>query len=233
VLELMQLLQIPRGVYTSDLAVFSDTRGDVVDERHRFEGRHLSVYGRSKWEAHFRVAQPMMHAGLPLVIVMPGRVYGPGDTSQAGAALSRYLRGRGSLVPTRTAFNWAHASDVAWGHLLAMERGRPGWTYILGGPRHGVREVFTLAGRLAGKRREPFPVPARLLRPAAAGLRALSWPFPVLAGPAERLRLAAGVTQLADDSRARRELGFDPRQLSEGFPDTVRGLLEELMDEVR
>jgi dihydroflavonol-4-reductase len=113
-----------------------------------------------------------------------------------------------------------------------MERGRPGRTYILGGPHHTVQQVFGRAGRLAGRRREPIPVPASLLRPPAVGLGILGRVFGALSGPAERLRLAAGVTHLGDDSRARRELGYEPRPLSEGLPDTVRGLLEQLMDEV-
>lgn len=233
VLESMRDLQIPRGVYTSDLAVFSDTRGTVVDESYRHGGRHRSVYARTKWEAHYRVALPMIQDGLPLTIVMPGVVYGPGDTSELGEALARFLRGRLPFVPTKAAFNWAHASDVAWGHLLAMERGRAGRTYIMGGPMHTVREVFDTASRLIGRRRDPIPVPAIMLRPVAAAARLLAWPLPMLSGPAERLRLAAGVTQLGDDRRARRELGFDPRPLAEGLPDAVRGLLEELMDEVK
>ncbi len=49
VLELMQALAIPKGVYTSTLAVFSDTKGERVDETYRFDGSHLSEYDRTKW----------------------------------------------------------------------------------------------------------------------------------------------------------------------------------------
>jgi len=231
VLEVMAEMRVARGVYTSDLAVFGNTRGEEVDESYRHDGRLPSVYARTKWQAHYRVALPMMHDGLPLIVVMPGRVYGPGDTSQGGERFARYLRGRGSVVPMRTEHNWAHASDIAWGHLRAMERGRPGRTYIIGGPRHTVREVFGRAGRLAGKRRDPLPVPGWLLRGAAAGVGGLSWPFPTLSGAAERLR-ASTVGSLGSDARARKELGFDPRPIAEGLPDTVRSVLEELLDEV-
>ncbi len=81
VLELMRELDIPRGVYTSTLAVFSDTKGRLVDETYRHNGPWLSLYDRTKWLAHYRVAEPMIRQGLPLVIVQPGLVYGPGDTS--------------------------------------------------------------------------------------------------------------------------------------------------------
>jgi nucleoside-diphosphate-sugar epimerase len=233
VLEIMRDLSIPRGVYTSGLLVHGNTRGQVVDEGDVYEGRHFSVVGRTKWEAHYRVALPMIRNGLPLTIVMPGVVYGPGDTSSLGAMLGRHLRGRVPVVPSKTAFCWAHASDVGWGHLMAMERGRPGQTYVMCGPAHTLTEVFGIAGRMIGRRRDPLPLPRPVLRAAASVLAVLRYPVPPLGAPAERLRSLAGVTQLGDDSRARRELGFDPRPLQEGLPDAVRALLEELMDEVK
>jgi len=80
VLELMRELHIPRGVYTSSGAVFSDTRGRTVDEAYRFSGEYLTAYERSKGEAH-RLAEGMIAQGLPLIIAQPGMIYGPGDTS--------------------------------------------------------------------------------------------------------------------------------------------------------
>ncbi|MEE9268134.1 MAG: NAD-dependent epimerase/dehydratase family protein, partial [Thermoplasmata archaeon] len=80
VLELMKELEIPRGVYTSSLAAFGDTHGKVVDETYRAEGRFPSEYDRTKWMAQVQVAEPMMEAGLPLIVVQPGLVYGPGLT---------------------------------------------------------------------------------------------------------------------------------------------------------
>jgi nucleoside-diphosphate-sugar epimerase len=84
-LELMRELGIAKGVYTSTLAANSDTHGQLVDETYRYSGPHLSEYDRTKWVAHYEVAQPMIAAGLPLIIVMPGVTYGPGDTSPIGA----------------------------------------------------------------------------------------------------------------------------------------------------
>ncbi len=67
VLELMKELGIPKGVYTSTVAVFSDTHGQIPDETYRYDGPHLSEYDRTKWLAHYEVADPMIKAGLPLV----------------------------------------------------------------------------------------------------------------------------------------------------------------------
>ena len=95
-LEMMRDLAVPKGVYTSTLAVFSDTHGRVVDETYRYSGPHLSEYDRTKWAAHYQVAEPMIADGLPLVIVMPGLIYGPGDASNVRTTL---IRPRTSFVP--------------------------------------------------------------------------------------------------------------------------------------
>src|SRR3989304_2125966 len=126
VLELMQDFGIPRGVYTSTLAVFGDTGGQVVDESYRHGGPWLSEYDRTKWVAHYEVAEPMMRRGLPLVIVQPGVTYGPGDPSAMGQTLREFLQRKLRGVPKRSAYCWGHVEDTAAGHVLAMERGRAG-----------------------------------------------------------------------------------------------------------
>src|ERR1700680_2266655 len=70
VLEMMKELRIAKGVYTSTLAINGDTHGKLVDESCRAGGPWLSEYDRTKWVAHYEIAEHMMRAGLPLVIVM-------------------------------------------------------------------------------------------------------------------------------------------------------------------
>src|SRR5260370_9797823 len=77
----MRELEIPKGVYTSTLAVFSDTHGRVPDETYRDDGPWLTEYDYSKWLAHYQVALPMIEAGLPLVIAHPPLISRPPDTT--------------------------------------------------------------------------------------------------------------------------------------------------------
>jgi nucleoside-diphosphate-sugar epimerase len=228
VLEVMRDFRVPKGVYASSLAVYGDTRGRVVDESYQGKGRLPSAYQRTKWKAHYEVALPMMHRGLPLVIALPGAVYGPGDRGDLARTIGSHMRGRLPVAPTRTAFCFAHAEDVAAGLLGAMEHGKPGESYILAGPAHQLRDVLQRAGELAGKRQGPLPLPWWALLPAAWGVQGLAFAVPPLRGAAERLRLGAGTTQLGSDARARAELGFRPRPLEEGLPDTVRSILQGL-----
>ena len=185
-------------------------RGSRPDEHFRFEGKHLSLADRTRWQAHYEVAIPMMGQGVPLVIVQPGAVYGPGDDSDTARLLRRYLLGKVPFIPTRTAASWVHVEDAVAGHLLAMEDGTPGTSYVLGGEDATLLHVMRLAGRLIGKRRGPLPIPGIALRPVAAGLRMVGHLVPPFSVAAERVRRRAGATFLGNDALARQELGYAP-----------------------
>jgi nucleoside-diphosphate-sugar epimerase len=222
VLKTMRELEIPRGVYTSTVAVFSDTKGRVPDETYRYDGPHLSSYDRTKWIAHYRVALPKMQEGLPLTIVMPGLVYGPGDTSGMHTALVDLLRGRLPLTPARTAFCWSHVEDTARGHILAMEKGGPGETYIITGPRHTFEHAFDVAAKIA-KVRPPLLHPGPHAMRGLALLMSLAGRFAKLppAMTPEALRVLAGTTYFGANDKAVAAFGFTSRPLEEGLEQTL------------
>jgi nucleoside-diphosphate-sugar epimerase len=220
VLSVMGELGIARGVYTSTLAVNSDTHGVLVDESYHFVGRHLSVYDATKAEAH-RIAAARITAGLPLVIVMPGLVYGPGDTSAVRTSLRQFLAGRLPAAPAGTTYCWSHVDDVADAHLLAMDRGTTGGTYIIAGPAHTMLEALRLAAEVAG-RRPPIGVPPAVLRPLVpvSGLLGRVVRVPDMYTP-DGIRAVAGTTYIGSNAKARRELGYAPRPLAAGWSQTV------------
>ncbi len=221
VLELMQELGIPKGVYTSTLGVNEDTGGQLVDETHRYTGPYFSEYTRTKAEAH-RLAETFIADGLPLVIVMPGLTYGPGDTSAVHDTLVQYLQRQLPVIPRQTAFCWAHVEDMARAHVLAMEKGKPGETYIVGGPMHTFVDAIKIAEQIT---RVPAPraAPAGMFKAMAVvlGLAEKIVPLPE-AYTREGLRGIAGVTYIGDNAKARRELGYNPRTLKDGLAETLR-----------
>lgn len=222
VLELMRELGIPKGVYTSTIAVNSDTHGQLVDESYRFNGEHLSEYDRTKWRAHYEVALPMIQTGLPLVIVQPGVNYGPGDTSAIGNALRDYLRGRLPLVPDQVAYCWAHVEDTAHGHLQAMEKGRAGESYIIAGPPHTLVEALQLAEQITGIKAPRLKGAPGMLRMMSKLTSVVEQLIPLPAQySAETLRVSAGVTYLGNSAKAERELGFSARPLADGLRATL------------
>lgn len=228
VLELMRELAIPKGVYTSTLAINSDTHGKEVDERYHYIGPHLSEYDRTKWVAHYDVAEPMIAAGVPLVIVMPGVIYGPGDTSAMHTTLVQYLKRKLPVVPRGTAYSWGYVDDIAHAHILAMEQGKAGEKYIIAGPTHTLVDALAIAQRYTGIP-VPLSAPPGLLRALAATMGVVGRVVPVPDEySAEYLRVAAGVKYIGSSARARAEWGYAPRPLEEGLPATLRYEMRKL-----
>jgi nucleoside-diphosphate-sugar epimerase len=222
VLELMRELEIPKGVYTSTLAVFSDTHGNVVNETYRYNGPHLSEYDRTKWVAHYEVADPMIAQGLPLVIVQPGLIYGPGDTSSVRMTLISYLKRKLPMVPLGTAYCWGHVEDTARGHIQAMEHGRPGEAYIIAGERRELVSALRLAERITGVPGPRITVAPVIMKATAGLMSVIERVVPVPDDyTAEYLRENAGTTYLGDTSKAKRELGFEVRPLEVGLAETL------------
>jgi nucleoside-diphosphate-sugar epimerase len=222
VLELMRELRIPKGVYTSTVAVFSDTEGREPDESYRHDGPFLSEYDRTKWRAHYEVALPLAREGLPLVILQPGVIYGPGDTSGVRAAFVQYLQGKLAGIPAKTAFSWAHVEDVAHAHILAMDRGRPGESYIVAGPSHTMTEAFEMAREITGIAPPTFHPSPGMMKVTSTIMGIVGSVIPMSGQlSAESLRVLAGVTYLGSNAKARRELGYTPRPLKDGLRETL------------
>ena len=220
VLAAVRETAVPRLVYTSTLAVNSDTRGRTVDESYHFSAQHVTVYDATKAEAHQLVAAAAA-AGAPAITVMPGVVYGPGDTSQTGALLRRALHQQRVVVSSGGRFCWAFVDDIANGHLLAMERGVPGEAYMLAGPQYSLAEVLSAAAHI-GRGPRPVVVPAltvRMVEPVARlAERLVRLPNTY---SAEGLR-ASLATYLGDPTKAKQELSWSVRSLEHGLAETLR-----------
>lgn len=228
VLKTMRDLGVARGVYTSTAAVFSDTRGRVPDETYRYNGPFLTEYDRTKWLAHYQVAEPLIAAGLPLVIVMPGLVYGPGDTSLLHDTLASYIRRRLPVAPSGVKYCWGHVEDTARGHLLAMDRGTLGESYLITGPVHGLDEALALAERVTGIPAPRVWLSPGLMRASATMIRPFEGPLGLQgAYTSEGLRDTAGVTYLGSNEKAKREFGFAPRSLADGLPSALAWEMEQ------
>ncbi len=86
---------VAKIVYVSTVGIFGNTHREVVDEGYEHPGRGFtSYYEETKLEAH-RIAKRMIaEEKLPCVIVQPGGVYGPEDTSQVADLLEQFFAGR-------------------------------------------------------------------------------------------------------------------------------------------
>jgi dihydroflavonol-4-reductase len=215
--------RIPRIVYVSTVGIFGNTRRKVVDEAYEHPGREFtSYYEETKLEAH-RIARRMIEKeSLPCVIVQPGGVYGPGDTSQVADLLEQFLGGRMPLIPfPELGICLSHVEDVAAGILLALDKGELGETYVLSGPVTTMREAIEVVAGLTGRKAPKHALPAPLIKamtPIGPLVGKLMGQPPNLR---ELISSADGVTFWASHEKASRELGYLPRGMEEGLRQTL------------
>jgi nucleoside-diphosphate-sugar epimerase len=215
---------VDRIVYVSTVNAFGNTNGRVVDEtyaRNESDG-FVSYYDETKYRAH-KLAQERAAQGAPIVIVQPGLVYGPGDHAIVGTMIEQASTGK---MPAKAfpelGLNMVFVDDVADGILLAHDKGQAGESYVLGGEITTQGEMIDKAARIGGKK------PPRMTVPPIA-LKAMI-PIGRFVGPAmglppnlrEVISAAHNVTYLAKDDKARRELGYAPRDLDTGLRETIR-----------
>ncbi len=226
VLGLAFEMGIPRIVYTSTVAVYGDTHGVLVTENTPITAAEdfKTIYDRTKWMAH-QEAERLIAQGAPIIIVMPGVVFGPGDTGYVAELMRNWQRGLLPIVPgPEFTITLAHVDDIADGHLLAADKGRPGESYILAGPSLNLREILNLWAHLTGKPAPLLFIPARFVKPLAPILIALAnlLPLPDLLNRDSLAML--DTTYAADSAKARAELGWQPRPLTEGLQETFEWL---------
>lgn len=226
VLRLAQELGIPKIIYTSTIAVFGDTRGQLVDETYYKGGPFITEYDRTKWLAHYKVAIPLIEKGAPITIVMPGGVYGPGDTSSIADMMRLFYQGLPALTGPEMTLTYAHVEDIAEGHLLAAEKGKPGESYILAGPAIPLGEMIDFWGHLTGRPTPLLRIPARFLKPFASLVGIMSKTLPLPKVFSEDAINILGATYIARSDKARAELGWQTRPLQTGMLETFEWIKE-------
>lgn len=222
---------VERVVYTSTVGTLGldgaagavpATEESAADVSHLF-----GHYKRSKYVAEHEVLRAAAQ-GVPVALVLPTFPLGPRDhrPTPTGKVVVDYLNGR---VPgyVDTAMNVSHVDDLAGGHLLALERGRTGRSYIIGGENLSMRELLALLAEVTGLP----PVTLRFPRSVAlvAGLvsealegRLLGRPPSV---PLEAARMST-TAMIFDDTRAREELGYVSRPARDAVEDSVRWFVD-------
>jgi nucleoside-diphosphate-sugar epimerase len=220
VLTLAVELEIPRILYVSTVAVFGDTKGQLLDENDEPTGQFRTEYERTKWLAHYKVAVPLIEEGAPIIIAMPGGAYGPGDHSFLGQTMEMFYRGSIVVPGPETTFTYAHVEDIAEGIILAAEKGELGESYILAGPAVPLGEMVDFWSYLTGKPAPPLRVPASVFHKIAPAMEVVGSVAPLPRLFTGEALGAAGVTYMARADKARAALGWRPRPLQAGMLET-------------
>lgn len=228
VMEAALAAGVERIVYTSSVATLRPgghrSKGDrPADEaRPATPEQAVGAYKRSKVVAE-RLAEAMVRTrGLPAVIVNPSTPVGPHDArpTPTGRIIVEAACGRMPAF-VESGLNLVHVDDVATGHLLAMEHGRIGERYVLGGQDVPLREMLGVVAGLVGRKAPTVRIPRGPLFPLAWAneqVARLSGKEPFLT--LDALRMAAHDMYFSS-AKAEAELGYRARPYAEALADAV------------
>jgi dihydroflavonol-4-reductase len=224
VLRAAQGAGVERIVYTSSVATLKlDPNGAPADERVMLsEDSAIGAYKRSKVAAESLALQMAASEALPVVIVNPSTPIGPRDVrpTPTGRIIVEAASGRMPAF-VDTGLNLVHVDDVAHGHLLALQRGRIGQRYILGGEDVTLARMLEMIAHLIGRAAPRVRLPRRAVYPIALASELIARftgrePFATLDG----LRMAK-YRMYFTSAKACSELGYSSRPVIEALKDAI------------
>ncbi|MDD3028989.1 MAG: NAD-dependent epimerase/dehydratase family protein [Alphaproteobacteria bacterium] len=215
---------VRRIVYTSSVATLGLNKdGTPSNERTPVSFSDMvGTYKQTKYLAEQEVLRLIRHHKLPAVIVNPSTPIGPRDIkpTPTGKIIVDAVRGKMPAY-VDTGLNVVHVDDVAMGHWLALERGRVGAKYILGGTNLPLETILTIIADIVGRPPPKIKLPQAPLFPIALGMEALAH----LTGiepmmTVDTLRMAKKKMYFST-SLAEHELGYTFRPAREAIADAI------------
>lgn len=158
---------IKKIVYTSTAGVIGPSYDEPSTEESIREIDFFNEYEGSKSLSENWVLS-YLSKGLEPVIVYPPRVYGPGIMSESNAVsklIKQYIKGKWKMIPGdgfRTGC-YAYIEDVTDGHIKALEKGKAGERYILGGENVDYHQLFQLIRKYSKKHYKLYKIPMPLM----------------------------------------------------------------------
>lgn len=215
---------VERIVYTSSVATLAqpaDGRG--ADETSPLaETAAIGAYKRSKVVAERELEAMIARAALPAVIVHPSTPIGPRDIRPTPTGRVILAAASGHLPAfVDTGLNLVHVDDVAAGHVAALERGKLGEHYILGGENVLLADMLGAVARLVGRRPPQLKLPRAPLYPLALGaemIAMLTGREPLLTRDGLRM---SRQRMFFSSAKAQRELGFRARPAGDALRDAI------------
>jgi dihydroflavonol-4-reductase len=219
---------VQRIVYTSSVAAVGIPKDGTpgAEQTPVALENMIGHYKRSKFLAE-EVVREAARAGAPVVIVSPSTPVGPGDVkpTPTGQLVLDAAAGRMPAY-VDTGLNIVHVDDVAAGHLLAYEHGKPGERYILGGQDMTLRQILREISALVGRKAPSIRLPYGVVLPMAY----IAEGWAKITGRSGRLTLESvrmsRKRMFFSSEKAVRELGYTYRAPVLAFEDAIRWFRE-------
>jgi len=198
----------------------------VDENRPLVESRRSAPYDLSK-AAGERLVRQAAGEGINAVIINPTGVIGPYDyrSSHFGQALIMMADGRIPVL-LEGGFDWVDARDVAEGAIKAEQAAPPGANYLLSGTWLSVKETAAIVAQIMGRRPPALvcPVPvARACAPIVTAVSRWTGARPIFTNVSLK---ALASNRNISHARATRELGYEPRPISQTLADTIRWFMD-------
>lgn len=216
---------VERIVYCSSVAalglVGDGTPGTETTPVH--EDAVVGVYKKSKYRAEQAVRALARDEAVPVVVVNPSAPIGPRDIrpTPTGKMVLDAAAGR---MPAYldTGLNVVHVDDVAAGHVLALERGRVGEAYILGGADMAMADILAMIDDVVGRpRQRRVRLPNAALVPLALGMEGAARAFGIEPLVTREMLAMAKKRMYFSSAKAAAELGYTARPPREAFADAI------------
>ncbi len=214
---------VEKIVYTSSVATLKPIAGQSVGEDSRHDEKTaIGAYKRSKVVAEQVVEHLIATRGLPATIVSPSTPIGPRDVkpTPTGRILVEAATGRMPAY-VDTGLNLVHVDDVAEGHLLALDKGKIGERYILGGQDATLAQMLAVIAELSNRKPPRINLPRGPLYPlayAAEAFASLTGKEPFVTVDALRM---SEHHMFFSSAKAERELGYSARPYAQALADAL------------
>ena len=221
-------LKADKLVYTSSVMALGSSGETPADETHPRSGRFVNDYERTKYQAEIKFKE-MVDRGLPGVMVSPSLIFGPSINypgSLTNRLIKQFIEGKLKALPNAGAkkANGVFIEDVVTGHFLAMDKGKVGEKYILGGENLTLDQFIALMNSEFKLNRvlKKIPLPvfwmAGWFEEFKAGLRKT---IPEISRSSAKVYTRHWAYS---SEKAKKELGYNPRSLREGLKITYAWL---------
>ncbi len=217
---------VRRVVLTSTAGILGPSEKEAVHESSPAPKSFFTDYEASKFQLEQQILG-RTETDPEVVIVNPTRVYGPGYLSESNGVtkmIKQYVEGKWRMIPGdgNSSGNYVYVEDVVSGHLLAMQKGRPGERYVLGGENISYNQLFEFVRQASGVRYRLFKIPLWIMLAAAGVMKFISLVSgqPPLIIP--DLVRKFNHNWVVSSQKARDDLGYQAIDASTGILQTVQ-----------